>query len=89
MYRIDSRQQEIINYLPSIYFFEGGEDSNNIRNGGLNLFDGGNYIMFDSFSIRDALPYSESNIRTEERFGRFGRYFTKKVPGLFVFAADF
>jgi hypothetical protein len=71
-----------------LYPFTDGESGKYISNGGDDLFNeignGGNYIIFDSLELADALSYADDYVK---RFS-LGRYFTRKVEGLFVLVAD-
>jgi hypothetical protein len=71
-----------------VYFFEEGGVNNNVLDGGNNLFDGGNFIICNSHDLEKSLTYSDNFVQLELRLGRIGKYFTRKVPGLFVFASD-
>jgi hypothetical protein len=84
--RINIDFGEITNVLPSIYYFIGGESGSYIEDGGNDLFDDGNMIRFNNDGSR--IPYVDNIVVRQRYFGSFGRYFTRKVPGLFVFAAD-
>lgn len=81
---------EITNLIPNIFNFSNGEIGNSISDGGGDMYDGGNYINVESTSI----PYSNNSIEEiydysgTNLLGTDGQYFTLKVPGLFVFAAD-
>ena len=65
--------------------FLGGEGSFSITDGGEDMYDTGNFISTNLLSL---ISYSNSVIRESEAFGAEGRYFTRKYPKLFLFAAD-
>jgi hypothetical protein len=86
--RISNSHSKITSRLPYLYKFSDGESGNYIVNGGDDLFNGdgygGNYIILNSLKLADALSYADDYVK---RFS-LGNFFTKKVEGLFVLAAD-
>ncbi len=72
--------------MPNYYAFFDGEVGNNINDGGGDMYDGGNQLSVDNnFMFFD---YSNDQIVANSQLGVDGQYFTRKYPGLFVFAAD-
>lgn len=73
--------------IPSRYDFSDGVTGNNISDGGGDMYDGGNYLQ-TNLSGASSLSYSDNAIVTSPFLGAGGRYFTRKVTGLWVFAGD-
>jgi alpha-tubulin suppressor-like RCC1 family protein/DNA-binding beta-propeller fold protein YncE len=75
--------------LPNRYDFAEGETGSAITTGvpsGTNpIFNQGNKI---STNLGGPIPYSNGVVTTSTALGAGGRYFTRKLPGLFLFAAD-
>jgi subtilisin family serine protease len=72
--------------IPSRYAFTEGVAGDSIVDGGGDMYDGGNLMSTDS---GDYLDYSDNAIiSAPSSLGSGGRYFTRKLDGLFVFAAD-
>ncbi|MGB6036138.1 MAG: PKD domain-containing protein, partial [Cryomorphaceae bacterium] len=81
---INNNHEAITNLIPDIFFFTGGESGDNIIDGGGDMYDGGNFLTTNFQSV----PYTSGIISESSAFGEGSRYFTRKVPGLFVLAAD-
>jgi alpha-tubulin suppressor-like RCC1 family protein len=74
--------------LPNRFDFTEGESGTAISNGGTGgtpLFSPGNKL---STSLGGPIAYSDGLVSTTASLGTGGSYFTKKLPGLFVFGAD-
>ena len=71
--------------IPNRFNFTDGDFSNNINDGGNDMYDGGNYL---GTNLGTNLNYSNNAIVSDAAFGAGGQYFTVKYPGLFVMAAD-
>lgn len=71
--------------IPNRFDFTDGDFSNNINDGGNDMYDGGNYL---GTNLGTNLNYSNNAIVSDAAFGAGGQYFTVKYPGLFVMAAD-
>lgn len=85
-YRLNQSFSEITGLLPNLFEFFDGETGISIIDGGNDMYDGGNFITVNnSFNY---LPYSNEGISSTTELGPNGQYFTRKFPGLFVFAAD-
>ncbi|HKK38291.1 MAG TPA: PKD domain-containing protein, partial [Cryomorphaceae bacterium] len=82
---INTNYTEITDEIPNIYFFSGGEFGNNIGDGGGDMYDGGNYL---NTNLENSIAYTTGLITESSAFGENSRYFTRKVPGLFVLSAD-
>ncbi|MBK8039541.1 MAG: S8 family serine peptidase [Verrucomicrobiaceae bacterium] len=81
---------EIGSLIPNRFDFTEGVTGNQITSGG-GMYAGGNKLVpgLDSpISTAPGLDYSDNAIVSSTRLGEGGRYFTRKHPGLFVFAAD-
>lgn len=85
-HRLNNAFEEITNLLPGLFLFSDGELGESIFDGGGDMYDGGNYLSINGNF--DPLPYSNDMITTNMQLGDGGQYFTRKFPGLFVFAAD-
>ena len=73
--------------IPSRYAFTEGVTGTSIGDGGGDMYDTGN-LLSTSLSAA-ALAYSDNAIASAPAsLGSGGRYFTRKLNGLFVFAAD-
>lgn len=83
--RFNQNHANITAAIPNFYQFYGGTGSNYISDGGRDMFDGGNYLyLTDGHNSRVNLSYSDNQITTQETTS----YYTSKVPGLFLMAAD-
>ena len=83
--RLDQRSAEITAPIPSLNDFSEGVTGHGITDGGLDMYDGGNEL---ATNLTGPVPYSDGVVRVHTAFGGLGRYFTRKLPGLFVLAAD-
>jgi subtilisin family serine protease len=70
--------------IPARFDFLEGETGISIVDGGGNMYDSGNFL----YGISGPLAYTNGPIVPHPSLGGLGRYFTRKYPGLFVFAAD-
>ena len=74
--------------LPDRFDFSQGETGTAISDGGgggTSLFSNGNQL---STSLGGPIAYSDGVVSTAATLGTGGNYFTKKLPGLFIFGAD-
>ncbi|MEO7098199.1 MAG: M36 family metallopeptidase [Luteolibacter sp.] len=71
--------------IPNRYAFTEGVTGTSITDGGGDMYDGGNYL---GSNIGSYLNYSENVIVNSALLGTGGQYFTRKLDGLWVFAAD-
>ena len=71
--------------IPNRYPFSEGVTGTNINDGGSDMYDGGNYL---STNLGTNLAYSDNVIAASTALGAGGQYFTRKLDGLWVFAAD-
>lgn len=85
---LDTSSSEVTNLIPVRYDFTEGADLWYIVNGGDNAFNYGNVLTTDLTPEFDSLPYSDGVVTARSDFGASGRYVTRKVPGLFMMAAD-
>ena len=83
--RFKSSYYSFVELLPNTYQFIDGEEGYSISDGGGDMYDGGNYISFNSISQN--LEYSNDSIIDIPTVMN-GSYFTLKKPGVFLFAAD-
>ena len=83
--RLDLRGAALTALIPGRFDFDGGTAGNFITDGGLDMFDGGNALYTD---LGGPLPYADGRIVDHAACGDRGRYVTRKLPGLFVLAAD-
>ncbi|MGV3664389.1 MAG: M36 family metallopeptidase [Prosthecobacter sp.] len=84
--KINTQHASITSLIPSRYDFTDGVTGTSISDGGGDMYDGGNYL--NTNLTAGALSYSDNVIVTNVGLGSGGQYFTRKQPGLFVFAAD-
>ncbi len=82
---LNTNYSSIISQIPNYYTFSNGETGNNISDGGNDMYDGGNYI---NTNLASSIYYSNNSVLNSSGFGAKGRYFTLKVPGLFMLGAD-
>ena len=73
--------------IPGRYAFSEGVTGNNIADGGSDMYDNGNYLGA-SVTPGGYLNYSDNVFASSPLLGAGGQYFTRKLDGLFVFAAD-
>ncbi len=85
--RLDSTHSQLTSLVPNLYLFTEGVTGNSILDGGGDMYDGGN-MLYTSIDSNASIPYSDGVVTTHGSTGPGGRYFTRKHPGLFVFAAD-
>ena len=71
--------------IPNRFDYSDGISGTNIGDGGSDMYDGGNFL---NTNLGFSIPYSDNVISTHAAVGASGSYFTRKYPGLFVFAAD-
>jgi len=82
---LNSNYQAVIDAIPNRYDFSEGEAGTGIRDGGGDMYDGGNYL---STNLGGYIEYSDNTIVNSTTFGGNGRYLTRKHPGLFVLVTD-
>ncbi len=82
----DENYASIAALIPNRFDFSDGVTGSSISDGESDLFDGGNYLRTD-LSV-SAVPYSDGVVVSHAATGLGGSYFTRKAPGLFLFAAD-
>lgn len=75
--------------IPSAFNFTmdgpNGNNSNYISDGGNDMYDGGNYI---NTNLLSNINYSDNTIVSSSAFGTGGQYFTRKMNGIWVLAAN-
>lgn len=77
----------VTSLIPGRFDFTDGVSGNNISDGGSDMYDNGNYLATNLSTAY--LSYSDGTILANTAsLGAGGRYFTRKHPGLFVFAAE-
>jgi len=85
---LDAHSSEILNLIPNRVSFSGGVTGYWIGPGGFFHDFDNNFLSTDLSLPNEFLAYSDGVIRESRMLGTQGRYFTRKYPGLFVFAAD-
>lgn len=86
--KLDANFADITSLIPNRHEFTDGVTGYSISDGGNDMYDGGNYLTTNLSS--SYINYSDGKIvANSASFGPNGRYFTRKHPGLFVFAAEF
>ena len=83
--RVNASHTTVTTLIPDRYLFTEGVTGTNIVDGGNDMYDSGNFL---NTSLGSALAYSDNAVITSAKLGAGGTYFTRKQPGLFVFAAD-
>lgn len=83
--RLNRSYASINSLVPSRYDFTEGVSGTYIYSGGNNMYYYGNYLHVN---YGYEMPYSDNQVASYGALGQDGRYFTRKYPGLFVFAAD-
>lgn len=83
--RLDKGHPAVTALIPNRHDFSEGVTGTYILDGGGDMYDAGNAL---GTNLRGPLTYSDNVIVSDGTFGNGGRYFTRKVPGLFVLAAD-
>lgn len=85
---LNSSYASITALIPNRYDFSEGVTGTGISDGGNDMYDGGNYLDLNITTAPNTLNYSDNVIATSANLGAGGRYFTRKLAGLFVLAAD-
>ncbi|MGL4400946.1 MAG: choice-of-anchor D domain-containing protein, partial [Luteolibacter sp.] len=84
---LDANFANITSLIPNRYDFTEGVTGSSISDGGNDMYDGGNYLTTNLSTT--SINYSDGKITANiASLGPTGRYFTRKHPGLFVFAAE-
>lgn len=81
---INANFGNITSLVPNSYTFN-YDGTNNINDGGFDMYDGGNVL---NTNIQTNIPYTSSSITASAGFGTNGQYFTEELTGLFFMAAD-
>mgnify|MGYP002858231704 CR=1 FL=1 len=84
--KINTEHASITSLIPNRYNFTEGVTGTYITDGGGDMYDNGN--LLNTSLTTSALSYSDNVIVAHAGMGTGGQYFTRKQPGLFVFAAD-
>lgn len=83
--RLDVNTPHLLSIIPDRYLFSEGITGSSISDGGNDMYDGGNMLAAGSTS----LAYSNGVLANATVGTGSVSYFTRKLDGLFVFAADF
>ena len=83
--RVNTSHASITSLIPDLHLFTEGVTGTSIDDGGNDMYDSGNFL---NTSLGSTLAYSDNAVITSAKLGAGGTYFTRKQPGLFVFAAD-
>lgn len=83
--RMNTSHTTVTSLIPNLYSFTEGVTGTNILDGGNDMYDGGNFL---NTSLGSSIAYSDNAVITNSFLGVGGTYFTRKQPGLFIFAAD-
>ncbi|WP_299218721.1 HYR domain-containing protein [uncultured Aquimarina sp.] len=86
--KYNTDNQLVSSLIPNAFNFEldDGLNSDNIDDGGDDMYDGGNFISTDLSS--GEITYSDNVIVSTTDFGINGAYFTRKVENMWLLAAD-
>lgn len=73
--------------IPNPYNFslDMGATATFISDGGLDMYDGGNYL---NTNLASSIAYTGGAVSPSASFGAGGQYFTQKINNMFVMAAD-
>lgn len=84
--RLDERHGSITALVPHLHALTEGQAGFSIVNGGADMYDTGNLI---STNLNNGLPvsYLDGALGSSASLGADSRYFTRKLPGLFVLGA--
>ena len=85
---INANFSTITDLIPNRYDFLDGTSGTYIFDGGNDMYDYGNYLATNVVAGGTYLGYSDNAVTASANLGSGGQYFTRKHPGLFVFAAD-
>lgn len=83
--RFNRNHPSLTSLIPGRFDFSGGVFGTNINDGGRDMFDQGNILMTN---LDSPVFYFDNFIIPSPTFGPTGAYLTRKVPGLFMLAAD-
>ncbi len=81
---LDQSNGSITSLIPNRHDFTDGETGTNIRDGGEDMYDAGNFL---STNLGGPVDYTNGDIFNHQAFGS-ASYFTAKYTGLFVLVAD-
>ncbi len=82
---LDENSARVLSVIPDRYLFSEGITGSSIGDGGNDMYDGGNMLQAGTA----ALSYSNGVVANTAAGAGSVSYFTRKLDGLFVFAADF
>ncbi len=83
--RLSAASAQITALVPTRYDFTEGATGTSIGDGGLDMYDGGNFL---NTNLASAIPYTNAVVTASDtRFGAGSTYFTAKFTGLFALAA--
>ena len=85
---LDTAGASLAALIPFRHDFTEGVTGDSIFNGGAGAFEGGNYLGTNLMEDWQALEYSDGTVVNSASLGTGGRYFTRKLAGLFIMAAD-
>jgi subtilisin family serine protease len=85
--RLERGSERVTGLIPSRHDFEDGITGYSIYDGGANMYGYGNYLTTET-SSGDYIDYSDGVVVSDAPEMGGGRYFTRKYPGLFVFAGE-
>lgn len=85
---VSAEGSHLTGLVPFAHAFTDGVLDGFIINGGAGAFDYGNFISTNLTPALEHIAYSDGVVVDSSSFGSGGRYFTRKLTGLFVLAAD-
>jgi hypothetical protein len=85
---LDTSGASLAALIPFRHDFTEGVTGDSIFNGGAGAFEGGNYLGTNLMEDWQAFEYSDGTVVNSASLGTGGRYFTRKLAGLFIMAAD-
>lgn len=83
--RLNHEFSSILDKIPQHFAFAYDGRDFYIKDGGNNMYDGGNVLITN---LAEQITYSDSLISKTAYFGEGSRYFTRHFPGLFVLSVD-
>ena len=86
--QVNAEGSGLTSLIPFSHHFTDGSTGQFITDGGADAFDFGNFISTDLTPVWENLDYSDGVVLDSSTLGSGGRYFTRKLSGLFILAAD-
>lgn len=85
--RLNAESSKLTELIPNRFDFTGGAIGYSIANGGNQMYNTGN-LLSTNLNGGQNIAFTDGNITVNQNLGPNSLYFTRKLPGLFVMAAD-